>query len=64
MKEVIHKTDNITNYNSKGDYHGYQERYLFYELWYRKNTKNGFRIGYSEQHKKIFGNIETNFYIK
>jgi hypothetical protein len=55
---------NIINKNTKDEYHGYQEWYYKYGLGCRKNTKNGFTIGYSERHKKIFGNIETNFNIR
>lgn len=43
----------ITNYNSKGEWHGYQERYWDKEcntLWYRTNYKNGSLIGYEEYH--------------
>ena len=45
--------NNITNYNSKGEWHGYQERYMDKKcntLWYRGNTKNNDSIGYEEYH--------------
>ena len=55
---------NITNRNTKGQSHGYQERYLFNQPWHRGCFKNGNIIGYFERHQKIFGIIETKFYIK
>ena len=54
----------ITNYNSKGDYHGYQQWYGYQE-WYtdrlsfRGNYKNNERIGYTEYH----GTKQTRFNI-
>ena len=57
MKEII-------NTNKMFQYHGYQEWYFCNKLSYRGNRKKDIIIGYSERHKKIFGNIETNFYIK
>ncbi len=44
---------NITNYNHKGQCHGYQEWYYMrtiMKLWYRGNMKNGNFIGYTEDH--------------
>ena len=44
---------NITNFNHKGQYHGYQEWYYMrtiMKLWYRGNMKNGNFIGYTEDH--------------
>jgi len=40
----------ITNYNSKGQLHGYQELYNVYGLFYRGNWKNKNQIGYHEWH--------------
>ena len=50
----------ITNSNTKGELHGYQEWYYYGVLTYRGNNKNSFDIGYNEYHS-IF---ETNYYIK
>lgn len=49
----------ITNKNSKEQYHGYQEWYIPNTLWYRGNYKNDESIGYEEYHfiKKTRYNI-------
>ena len=52
--------NNITNTNSKGQYHGYQERYWSDKLGYRTNYKNDKFIGYHEIH---FNKI-TRYYIR
>jgi hypothetical protein len=52
--------EDIINFNSKEQYHGYQERYLNDKLYYRGNSKNGERYGYGESH----GRKQTNFYIR
>jgi hypothetical protein len=57
MKEII-------NTNKMFQYHGYQEWYFCNKLSYRGNRKKDIIIGYSERHKKVFGNIETNFNIR
>jgi hypothetical protein len=49
----------ITNYNSKHEFHGYQELYSG-RLYYRGNYKNGKCIGYEE----YLYSEETNFYIR
>ncbi len=38
----------ITNRNSKGKYHGYQEWYLVGNLWYKCFYNNGVDIDYAE----------------
>ena len=42
----------ITNRNSKEQYHGYQAWYYDYDnkLYYRANYKNNMKIGYEEYH--------------
>ena len=50
----------IINFNSKEQYHGYQERYLNDKLYYRFNFKNGERYGYGEYHY----NKKTRYYIR
>jgi hypothetical protein len=40
----------IRNYNSKGEYHGYQEWYLNGKLQLRCMIKNDTLYGYSEWH--------------
>jgi hypothetical protein len=49
----------ITNYNSKHEFHGYQELYSG-RLYYRGNYKNGKCIGYEE----YLYSEQTNFYIR
>ncbi len=54
---------NITNYNHKGQYHGYQEWYYMrtiMKLRCRGNYKNDKPVGYSEWH----GVEKTRFYIR
>ena len=54
--------EDITNVNSKEQYHGYQERYwgeLRNKLYYRANWRYDCCIGYEEYHS---GNGETNLY--
>ena len=46
----ICKMKDITNKNSKEQYHGYQEWYVRNELYYRGNYKNDNIIGYTESH--------------
>ena len=50
----------ITNKNTKNEYHGYQEWYGHYELCLRGTYKNDELIGYEEWHI----GPRTNFYIK
>jgi len=50
----------IENFNSKGEFHGYQEVYWLRFRWYRGFKKNGKQIGYQEWH----GVKETIYYIK
>ena len=54
--------EDVTNLNSKEQYHGYQEWYqqYSYALWYRGNTKNSQYLGYGEFHM----NKETTYYIR
>jgi hypothetical protein len=40
----------ITNKNSKDQYHGYQEWYVCNKLYYRSNYINDNIIGYTESH--------------
>ena len=40
----------ITNKNSKEQYHGYQEWYIRNELYYRGKYNNNNIIGYTESH--------------
>jgi hypothetical protein len=54
--------------NNKGNYHGYQERYINNEIYIRANLKNGMNIGYHEYHPKKLTRYhyyqhQTNFYI-
>ncbi len=57
--------ENIITRNSKGQYHGYQEWYSFYDnsaickLSYRAMWNNGKRIGYIECHLQQ----KTTYYI-
>jgi len=53
------KNKQIINYNTEGEYHGYQKWYWDNKLWFRCNFKNGRRIGYMERH----GIKQTKFYI-
>ena len=57
------KTD-ISNYNTKGKLHGYQEGYYstnnLTKISYRATYKNNLHVGYSEWH----GMQETIFCIK
>ena len=59
------KTD-ISNYNSKGKLHGYQEGYYLSKISYltkisyRATYKNNLHVGYSEWH----GMEETIFHIR
>lgn len=48
----ICKMKDITNRNSKEQYHGYQAWYYDYDnkLYYRANYKNNMKIGYEEYH--------------
>ena len=50
----------ITNTNSKGQYHGYQEWYCYDKLILKANYKNDNPIGYHEIH---FNKI-TRYYIR
>ena len=54
------KEKDIKNYNDKGLWHGYQERYSSDKLYLRAIYKHGQEIGYEEWH----GISETNYYIK
>jgi len=55
------KNKYITNSNTKGEFHGYQELYLVNgDLSFRGNFKNGRLIGYSERHAYK----QTRYYIK
>jgi len=50
----------ITNINSKSEFHGYQQWYWDGDgLFYRGYRKNYLRIGYTEYHMAK----QTNFYI-
>jgi hypothetical protein len=53
---------NITNKNSKGESHGYQEVYYNTNniISFRGNRKKGNPIGYAEYH----GSKRTRYYIK
>ena len=64
MKEVIYKTDNIINYNSEGEYHGYQERYWCDKLYYRANWRYDCCIGYEEYHSEYHLYETTRFHIR
>ncbi len=49
---------NIRTYNTKGEYHGYQEWYWKSDvLIFRGNWKNGNAVGYSDWH-----NIKETLY--
>ena len=53
--------EDMTNYNSKGQFHGYQERYHYdNKLMVRGNSKNGLDVGYQEWHNVK----ETEYYIR
>ena len=50
----------IENYNSKGELHGYQERYGYDDdIFVRGHSKNDKDIGYNEWHM----NKQTAYYI-
>jgi hypothetical protein len=52
--------NNISNYNSKYEYHGYQQRYWDDILYYRGKWIHGNEIGYEEAYV-----VKTvNFYIR
>ena len=51
--------NNITNLNSKNQYHGYHEYYYFGGIGYRANYKNNIKIGYEEYHRRN----KTSFFI-
>lgn len=51
---------NITNTNTKGQWHGYQECYVNGKIWVRGNRKNGQFIGYGEYHSSL----STRFFIR
>ena len=44
------KNKDITNFNSKGQWYGYQEWYCDNELWFRGNMKFNLKTGYIEYH--------------
>lgn len=55
--------EDITNRNSKGQYHGYQEWHsdsTIFIMWGRLSYKNGKEIGYEEWHVTK----ETTYYIR
>ena len=62
------KNKQIINYNTEGEYHGYQQWYGGdNELWLRGKQKNGLEIGYEEVNweNAIGGeHTEVNFYIR
>ena len=64
----MNKTKDITNRNSKGDYHGYQQWYHDGIMYRRGNSYHGFPIGYQEHRMHHFNNTlfidKTSFYIK
>jgi len=60
-KDIRNK--DIRNKDSKGELHGYQERYSFYLLLeFRGNVIHGNVKGYNESHHELYK--ETRFYIK
>lgn len=59
--KLLDNMKNITNYNSKGEYHGYQEWYSNSKnILIRSNYKNHKPIGYEEYPYSK----RTNFYIR
>ena len=53
--------------NSKGQFHGYQEWYIFNVLWFKGNRINGERIGYVEVNRHPSAgtdSTEINFFIR
>ena len=59
----------ISNFNDKGELHGYQQYILDGNLWFRGCAKNGLEIGYEEENfepNQGIGDKGTlvNFYIR
>ncbi len=53
----------IRNYNDKGQYHGYQERYYINgKLWYKCFCNNDIEVDYEEHYWSI-GKLTKCFYI-
>jgi len=50
----------IRNLNNEGEFHGYQELYVYNLIYVRGNFKNDEEIGYQEWHTIK----ETEYYIK
>lgn len=50
---------NITNFNNKGQWHGYQEWYVYNKIVLRGYRKNDILIGYTEGHNSK----QTIYYI-
>ena len=53
----------ISNKNSKGQYHGFQQTIHNNKIIDRGNAKNGRPIGYLELHNRIITN-SANFFIR
>ena len=59
--------EEIVNFNSKEQYHGYQERYwgeLRNKLYYRANWRYDCCIGYEEYHSEYHLYETTRFHIR
>ena len=51
--------------NTKGEVHGYQERYHNNKLYVRCNYKNGLGVGYYEWHLQSYDyQLQTRFHIR
>jgi len=66
---ILNKMERITNFNSKGQEHGYQKLIIDDKIWYRGYCKNGIEIGYEEENfepNRAIGDEGTivNFYIR
>ena len=53
----------IRNKNKNGKYHGYQERYNDFKLWFRYNANNGRFYGYYEWYPSTNKIGSLRFYI-
>jgi len=58
----------ISQYDSKGEHHGYQEWFSIGNLWFRGVYKHGDEIGYNEYNPYCIGigkrGTKVEFYIR